>query len=65
MPTRVKVNIGYKVNMGDYENIDFNFGIEDDVPEGSTMPEHFEKCFNWTFNRLEKEVEKARAAARG
>lgn len=65
MPTRIKCDISYKVNMGNFETIGFDFGIEEDVPEGVTRTDHFDKCFNWVWNRLEPQVDKARAAAKG
>lgn len=65
MPTRIKVEIGATVNLGDFNNIKFDFGIEDDVPEGKTPNEHFDKCFKWVWTRLEKNVDEAKAAARG
>lgn len=65
MPTRIKCDIGATVNLGDFNNIKFDFGIEDDVPEGVTRAEHWEKCFNWVWTRLEKNVDEARKAARG
>jgi hypothetical protein len=51
--------------MGNFETIGFDFGIEEDVPEGVTRTDHFDKCFNWVWNRLEPQVDKARAAAKG
>lgn len=65
MATRVKVDIGATVNLGDFNNIKFDFGIEDDVPEGTTRSEHFQKCFDWVWNRLDAEVDRAKKAARG
>jgi hypothetical protein len=65
MPARVKVNIGYTVNMGDYENIRFDFGIEDDTREQEKASEAFTRCFNFVWTRLDAEVDKARKAARG
>jgi len=57
--------VGSTVNLGDFNNIKFDFGIEDDVPEGSTRAEHFDRLFQWVWTRLEKNVDEARAAARG
>jgi hypothetical protein len=57
--------VGYTVAMGDFEFIRFDFGIEEDVPEGKTRNETFDKCFNWTWGKLEAEVDKARKAATG
>lgn len=65
MPARVKVSIGYTVNMGDYENIRFDFGIEDDTRENEKAAEAWDRCFKFVWSRLDSEVEKARQAARG
>jgi hypothetical protein len=65
MPARVKVNVGYKVNMGNYETVSFDFGIEDDTRESEKAAEAFDRCFKFVWTRLENEVDKARAAARG
>jgi hypothetical protein len=64
-PTRVKVAVGYTVAMGDFEFVRFDFGLEEDVPEGMTRAEVFDKSFNWTWNRLDEKVVEARKAARG
>ena len=65
MPARVKVNIGYTVNMGDYEFIRFDFGIEDDTRESEKASEAWDRCFKFVWARLDAEVDKARKAARG
>lgn len=62
---RVKADIAYTVNMGDYESLRFNYGLEDDVPEGKTRGETWEKCFDFVWTRLNKSVDEARKAARG
>lgn len=63
--TRISVRLASKVNLGNFENIEFDFGISEDTPEGMTRGEHFDKLFGWVWERLEKNVDEARRAARG
>lgn len=63
MLTRVKVNVGYTVNMGEFNSIRFDFGIEDDVPQDSTRSAHMDKCFDFVWNKLEPQVDRARKAS--
>jgi hypothetical protein len=65
MPARVKVNVGYTVNMGDFESLRLDFGIEDDTRENEKATETFDRCFKFVWTRLEAEVDKAKRAARG
>jgi len=51
--------------MGDFEFVRFDFGLEEDVPDGKTRKEIFDKSFDWCWTRLDAEVTKARAAAKG
>lgn len=63
MPTRVKVNIGYTVNMGDFNSIRFDFGIEDDKRDNETTSEAHDRVFKMVWNKLEHQVDRARQAS--
>ena len=60
MPTRVKANVGYTVNMGDFNSIRFDFGIEDDKRPDETASEAMDRCFKFCWAKLEPRVEEAR-----
>lgn len=47
---RIKVQVGFTLNVENFENVRYEFGVEDDVPEGKKVSEHMAE---WT-ERLEK-----------
>lgn len=65
MPARVTVRMGYTVNMGDYETLRIDFGIEDDVKADEKSGECFNRLYDWTERRLAAEIDKARKVSRG
>jgi len=48
--TRITVRIRRVVNLGDFNNIEYMMGVEEDVPPGKKTSEHF----NDVINHLEK-----------
>jgi hypothetical protein len=50
--------------MGDYETLNIDFGIEDDVREGEKASECFDRLYGFVFKRLDAEVDKARQVKR-
>lgn len=62
--SKVKVSMGYTVNMGDYENIRFDYGIETDTREGETAAAAFERAEEFVSKRLFSAVAEAKQQAR-
>jgi hypothetical protein len=60
MTTRVKVDLSYTRNLGNYESIKIGIGVEDDVREGEHVDEATERVYGFVENKLiekTKEVE--------
>ena len=55
--TRVKVDLSFTRNLGNYESIKIGIGIEDWVREGETADSATERVYNFVENKL---VEKTR-----
>lgn len=57
MATRVKVDLGYTRNMGNFESLRVDIGVEDDLrnnPDGS--PENVEQAFTRVYSYVEKKL---------
>ena len=64
MANRVSVNMSYKVNMGNYETLGVEFGVEVDVEPDETTAAAFERAHAFVWKRLNEKVDEARAHAR-
>jgi hypothetical protein len=60
MATKIKINVGYKVNMGNYETLNLDFGIEDDQRPNETAAEAFDRVYAFVEKRLSAKVAEAR-----
>ena len=61
MTTKVKVDLSFTRNLGNYESIRINIGVEDDVRSGENVDSATERVYAFVENKLiEKtcEVEK-------
>jgi len=59
--TRVKVDLSFTRNLGNYESIRINIGIEDDVRSGENVDSATERVYAFVENKLiekTREVEK-------
>jgi hypothetical protein len=50
--TRVKVDLSFTRNLGNYESIKIGVGIEDDVRQGETVDAATERVYNFVENKL-------------
>ena len=53
---KVTYSQGFTLNMGDFESLRMDIGIEDDVRPGESVPEAEERLFKFVSNRLKKRV---------
>lgn len=60
MPRRIKVELAYKVNMGDYESYEIRYGIEDDARDGETIVEAHKRVEGVVSDLLWAELAEAR-----
>lgn len=57
MTTRVKVDLSFTRNLGNYESIKIGVGIEDDVRDNETVNTATERVYKFVENKL---IEKTR-----
>lgn len=52
MTTRIKVSVGGTLNMGDFNSVRLDVGIEDDKREDESAHEAFERLWNFCEKRF-------------
>lgn len=52
MTTRVKVDLSFTRNLGNYESIKIGIGIEDDVRQGETVDAATERVYAFVESKL-------------
>jgi hypothetical protein len=52
MTTKVKVDLSFTRNLGNYESIKIGIGIEDDVRQGETVDAATERVYAFVENKL-------------
>jgi len=57
MNTRVKVDLKFVRNLGNYESLHVDIGIEDDVRQGETVNEATERVYKFVESKLKEKVE--------
>ena len=57
MTTRVKVDLSFTRNLGNYESIKIGVGIEDDVRQGETVYAATERVYAFVENKLIQKTE--------
>lgn len=50
--TRVKVDLSFTRNLGNYESIRINIGVEDDVRKGENVDSATERVYTFVENKL-------------
>ena len=57
METKVKVDLSFTRNLGNYESIKINIGVEDTVRQGENVDSATERVYKFVENKL---IEKTR-----
>lgn len=57
MTTRVKVDLSFTRNLGNYESIKIGIGVEDDVRQGETVDAATERVYTFVENKLIQKTE--------
>lgn len=52
MTTRVKVDLSFTRNLGNYESIKINVGVEDDLRLGESVDQATERVYQFVENKL-------------
>ena len=51
-PTKVKIDLSFTRNLGNYESIKIGIGIEDSVRQGETVDAATERVYKFVENKL-------------
>jgi hypothetical protein len=54
---RVKVNLGWTRNMGDFNSMRVDIGVEDDVRDGETIDDATNRVYSYIEDKLMEKVE--------
>lgn len=57
--TRVKVNLGYTLNLGNFQSLRIDLEIADNKREGENTAEAFERVYEFVENKLAEKVKEA------
>lgn len=58
--TRVKVSLGYTLNLGNFQSLRIDIGVEDDRREGETVDEAFSRVYGFTESKLVQKINEAK-----
>lgn len=62
-PTRVSVNVGYKMNLGNYENASVNVGVSASAMPGEKASDAVDRVFTLVENKLMEKLEEMKSDA--
>lgn len=57
--TKVTVALGYTLNVGNFQSLRIDLGIEDSRREGENIGEAFERVYEFVENKLAEKVKEA------
>ena len=57
MNTRVKVDLKFVRNLGNYESLHVDIGVEDDVRQGESVNEATERVYKFVESKLKEKVD--------
>jgi len=61
---RVEIAYDFTVNLGNFENVKVHIGYASDVQHGETLDEAYDRVDAFVSDKVSKEVEEARKAAK-
>lgn len=50
--TKVNVRLGFTMNLGDFESLRLDVGVEDDVREGESVTDAFGRVYGFVEDRV-------------
>lgn len=59
--TKVTVALGYTLNVGNFQSLRIDLGIEDSRREGENINEAFERVYEFVENKLGEKIKEASA----
>jgi len=57
--TKVTVSLGYTLNLGNFQSLRIDLGIEDSKRDGENTAEAFERVYDFVENKLAEKVKEA------
>jgi len=58
--TRVKVSLGYTLNLGNFQSLRIDLGIDEDRKENETVSEAFDRVYSFVEQRLVEKINEAK-----
>jgi hypothetical protein len=59
--TRVKVSLGYTLNLGNFQSLRIDIGIDEDRREGETAAEAFDRVYSFVEQKLIEKINEAKS----
>ena len=59
--TKVKVNLGYTLNLGNFQSLRIDLEVQDNKREGENTNEAFERVYSFVEDKLAEKVKEASA----
>ena len=63
--TKVNVALGYTLNLGNFQSLRIDLGVEDSKRDGETTSEAFERVYSFVEAKLSEKVAEAQSEADG
>jgi hypothetical protein len=61
--TKINVALGYTLNLGNFQSLRIDIGIEDTVRDGENAEDGFNRVYEFVENKLIEKVKEAQASA--
>jgi hypothetical protein len=58
--TRVKVSLGYTLNLGNFQSLRIDIGIDEDRRESESVSEAFERVYGFVEQKLIEKINEAK-----
>lgn len=58
--SKIRVGLGYTLNMGNYETARYDFAVEDETRPGENTDEAFNRIYNYVESKLFEKVHEDR-----
>jgi len=59
--TKVNVTLGYTMNLGNFQSLRIDIGIEDQLRDGEHVQEGFDRVYAFVEDQLGKKLQEAKA----
>jgi hypothetical protein len=63
--TKVTVALGYTLNLGNFQSLRIDLGVEDSRRDGENINEAFERVYSFVEAKLSEKVREAQSEAEG